>query len=339
MNHDGRTKAGLVGEDAALHTHLHGKGNTGTYNTAGSGLCGKGTLEDRNESSRYIADMHEDNDDSADQVKDDHDGNKLFRKGRDPLKSADDHQSNGEEEDNSRNDVGDSEGMVNVVGHTVYLAHVADAEGGQQTEAGEEDREHNAEASAAFFCTKDVSEVIHGASAPFSLGIFPSIIDTENILGIVGHHTEKCNYPQPEDCAGSAGSQSCGNTCNITRSDRSRKSGTQTLELAYLLIVAGSMRGNMFVYEDPAKSVLKPVSYMADLEKSRQGSHKNAGSDKEHKHRKSPYEVIDGRIYIFNQLHFSSPLNPKKTDANIFGVGAFVNIVILWEKSRERKYF
>ena len=81
--------------------------------------------------------------------------------------------------------------------------------------------------------------------------------------------------------------------------------------------MTGSMCGHVLVFEYSAKSVLEPVPDMAYLEEPGQDGHKDTGTDKRDQHGKSPHEIIDGCVNSFNQLHFSSPLNPKKTDADI----------------------
>ena len=138
--HDRGAETGLVGENAALHAHLHGLGDARAHDAAGGGFDGKGPLEDGDEDGRNLGDVHANDDDRAYQVEDYHKGDELLGEGSYALKTADDDEADGEEKEDADGNLRDVEGVVDVADHAVDLAHVANAEGGQKAEDREEDR-------------------------------------------------------------------------------------------------------------------------------------------------------------------------------------------------------
>ena len=231
MDHDRGTKAGFIGEDAALHAHLHGQGDAGTDNAPRDGLHGKCALKNGNKYSGHHGNVQDDDEEGSEEIEDDHERHQLLCKSRNPLEAADDDQGDRKEKKDTDCQVGDAESMVHILDHTVDLAHIADAEGSQQAEAGEQNGQESADGLTVFPAAEAVAEIVHGTADPFSLGILPAVKDTQDILRKIGHHTEKSDQPHPENRARSAGGNSACHTDNISGADRGGQRRAQGLEL------------------------------------------------------------------------------------------------------------
>ena len=170
------------------------------------------------------------------------------------------------------------------------MGEVADAEGGDDAENGEENSQSGADGLHTFFGTETVAEIVHGAAAPFPLLIFPSVEDTENVFGIVGHHTEDSGQPHPENRTGTAGDNGGGNTGNVAGSYCGGESRAKGLEL-------GDIFGVGFIVDlfgkNAADGGLAPVPEMSELEKFCQRGGQNSGADKKKKANFDPDELID----------------------------------------------
>ena len=80
------------------------------------------------------------------------------------------------------------------------------------------------------FFAETVFDVIHRSADEFPVGIFLVIENSQCYLGKFRTHAEQSGNPHPEYGAGSADSDSAGNTGNITGTDRRGQSGTDCLE-------------------------------------------------------------------------------------------------------------
>ena len=107
-----------------------------------------------------------------------------------------------------------------------------------------------------------MAEIIHRAAAPFTAFILLTVIDTENIFGIVCHHSEEGNDPHPEDRTGAAGDDGRRYAGDIAGADRRRKRGAETLELGDGFIFLSGMRRNVLILEDGTDRIGDPVSEM-----------------------------------------------------------------------------
>ena len=180
--------------------------------------------------------------------------------------------------------------------HTVHLAHVSNAKGCQQTEAGEECRKYNADGLTAFFAAETVPQIIHGASAPLTLGIFTAVENAENVFRVICHHAKKGDQPHPEYGARSANSDGAGYTYNITCAYGSGKGGTKGLKLGDRFILR--MFCNMFVPKDSADGVFYPVAEMGNLKKLCEASHQHAHKSQKDQSGPAPDKTINIVIYF-----------------------------------------
>ena len=83
MYHNGGTKAGFVGEHAALHAPGQSQLHTGTYDTAAHGAQPEGTFEDCGKYSTDMTDIGEEDHKSSKDISDGHKRHQLLRHGSD----------------------------------------------------------------------------------------------------------------------------------------------------------------------------------------------------------------------------------------------------------------
>ena len=80
MDHNGRTEAGFVGEDAALHAPLDRQLDAVADHAAGRGLHAECAFEDRLENRNKLIDMQDEDRDRTDHIQNDHERNDLLLK-------------------------------------------------------------------------------------------------------------------------------------------------------------------------------------------------------------------------------------------------------------------
>ena len=298
MDHNGGAQTCFVGEDASLHTpgqsHLYAVAD----DAAAHSLQAEGSLEDGDENSGKSPDMGKYDDQGPDDIGDGHEGDDLFGNGGDPLKAADDDKTCQDHQEDAGDDGGNAEGGVHVCRNGIDLGHVADTEGGQYAEGREENGQKGADPGKAGSGSQTVPQIVHGAAAPFILGIFAAVVDAQDIFGIVGHHAEEGHDPHPEDGAGTAGYDGSRNAGDVAGADGGGQGRAQGLELADGLVVRSRMGRDMLVGKDGTDGLLHPVAEMGDLEELCQNGHQDAGTDQKDQHGDAPDKAVDSAVYI-----------------------------------------
>ena len=317
MDHDRGAKPCLVGEDAALKSPcdgtLDGKPGSGAAHSPES----KGKGEDRAEHFTDLSDIDDEHDQSAQYVSACHERHELLRDLCDALDAADDDKPgeyHEQQPDDQRVEVDpgsadddhavervDLEHGGDVAGDGVHLAHVSDAERGEDTEDGEQHGEHLSDRVTALFGAKTVSQVVHGAAAPLIVAVFAAVIDAEHIFGIVCHHAEKGGEPHPEDRTGSSGGDGGSDTCDVADTDGCGERGAQRLELGYgsLFLRAGDTAS---LPEHAADGLCAHMAGMCDLEKPGPHSEIDPRADDQDQHRDPPHHAVDGAIDVCYQF-------------------------------------
>ena len=261
MDHDRGAKTGFVGEYAALKAHFHCSGNACANYAAGGGFQAERTLEDGNKHGGNGGDVHADNHQRAQEIQDDHKGHQLFGDIGNPLQTAQNHCTYGNQQENAGGDGGNAKGGMNVRNNGVHLAHVADAEGSQQTEERKQGSQYGADGFAALFGAKTVTEIIHCAAVPFALCVLSTEQNAQNVFGIIGHHAKEGNEPHPEHGTGTA---NCNGACyadDVTGANGGSQCGTQGLKLRNRAILG--VTGDMLVLKNGADGVFHPVTNVA----------------------------------------------------------------------------
>ena len=252
MDHNRGTKTCLVGEDTSLHTPGNSELEAVACDTAADSLHGESAAENGSKDFRHPADMHDQNDESAEHIGNCHERHEFLRDCRDTLDAADDNQCGKDHQNDTRNIGGDSEHLVQVGADRVDLAHVADTERGDGAEHTEKHCQNSADLLASGFGTETVVQIVHSSAAPLADFVFTAVIDTQHVFGEVCHHAEERDDPHPEDRARAARDDGRRDTGDITCTDRRRQSCTQTLELADGLVILCRVRRYMTVCKNRA---------------------------------------------------------------------------------------
>ena len=200
------------------------------------------------------------------------------------------------------NPIGDPEGTLHIGGNGIDLAHVSDAEAGQNAENTEQECQHLTDGLAAPEAAQAVPQIVHGAARPLPRGILPAVVDTKHVFGKIGHHTENGHNPHPEDGAGTAGHDGRGYTRDITGADGRCQRRTQALELTDGTILFPGMGRNVLVLKNGANGVFKPVPDVAYLKPPGEQGHQHAGPHQQHQHGNTPHKIVDFPVYLFHYL-------------------------------------
>ena len=206
---------------------------------------------------------------------------------------------------------------VQVRGDGVDLAHVTDAEGCDHAEDAEQYSQNGADLFTSRFRSQTVPEIIHGSSGPFAMHVLAAIVDTEDILRVVGHHSKEGHDPHPKNRSRTAGYDGGRHAGDIAGTDGGCKGSAQALELADLFVMLFGVFRDMFVRENPADCVFDPVFEVCDLEHFGEKSHQDAGADQKDQHGKSPDESVYGIVDVFygacDLIHTFPPIYSKIT--------------------------
>ena len=124
-----------------------------------------------------------------------------------------------------------------IQGDLVDLTHVADTEGCQNGEDGKERSQDGADGLAVLVLAQTILQVVHSTAGPFAVHIAATEVDTQNVFGEIGHHTEESSEPHPEHSARAADDDGGRNTCDIAGADGSCQCSAQSLELGDGLFV------------------------------------------------------------------------------------------------------
>ena len=243
-----------------------------------------------------MGNIHKEDDNGADHIEDDHERDDFLSDRGNTLQAADYDQSDQDHDDCAGDPGGEAEDGLHIAGDGVHLRHVADAEGGDEAEKGEQKGQYLADACAALFGAQTVAEIVHRAAGPFALGVFAAVEDAEDVFGIVGHHAQEGHDPHPEHGAGAAHEDGAGHADDIAGADGGGQGGAETLELGDTLILG--MGGDVLVLENRADGLFHPVTEMGHLEDFRQDRHQHADKRQQSQGRHTPDNAVDSVVYI-----------------------------------------
>ncbi len=279
MNHNRRTKTGLIGEYASFHTpcncHLH----TGTDNTAADCFHGKCTFENSTENSTKLINIDDTNNQGTDNIDNSHKWNKFFCYRGNSFDSAQNYKCCQSHQNDTGNKIRNTERSFHISGNGIDLAHITDTEGCQQTEQRKQNCQNCTNLLHSRFGTETIAQIVHGTAAPFTFRIFSAVIDTQNILRIIGHHSEKCHDPHPENCSRSSKYNCSCNPNNVSSTNSCCKSRTKTLKLRNRFIIFFCVCSNMFIFKNRTDSHLYPMDKMGELKTFVDGSHQNSSNE------------------------------------------------------------
>ena len=306
MYHHRGTKTGLIGEDAALEAHLHCGGDACADHAACGGLHAEGTLEDGNENSGDGSDVHGDDHQCAQKIEDHHKGHQLFGDGGHPLQSAQNHSAHGHQQKDASGDGGNAEGSMNIGHNGIDLTHIADAEGSQQAEEGEQHGEHAADGLTALFGTQTIPEIVHGAAVPLACLILPAEENAQNVFGVVGHHAKECDEPHPEHSTRAAYGNGTCHAHDITGAHSGGQCRAEGLKLRDGAVFG--MTGNVLILKDCADGVFHPVADVAQLKKLGQAGHQYAYKAQQDQRRPAPNHIVNGTVDVCDGFYHEGSL-------------------------------
>ena len=137
MYHNGGTETGLIGERTTLKAPGNRHLDTITHGTAYCSIKAECTFENRDKSRSNHIKIENNDDKSTNHIDHSHKRNQLLGYRRHSLQSTHDYQGRKNQNTDSGNPGSDTEGTLHITGYGIYLAHITDTEGCQQTEAGE----------------------------------------------------------------------------------------------------------------------------------------------------------------------------------------------------------
>ena len=146
------------------------------------------------------------------------------------------------------------------------------------------------------FFAETVFDVIHRSADEFPVGIFLVIENSQCYLGKFRTHAEQSGNPHPEYGAGSADSDSAGNTGNITGTNRGSKCCTDRLERCNCAI------GSISFAEHSSKRCADRIREFSNLEKTGAQTQVKADTENTDHSRNTPDKIVHGIVDGFNQL-------------------------------------
>ena len=294
------TQTGLVGEDAAGEALTHGDHDGVAKDTAAHSLKAECGSEDGAESSGDVRGAQDDDADTGGHVEHGHEGNQERGDLADALGTAQNHDA----DDDGQQHAGElrlqAEQAVHGAGDLAGLSDVADTEGGQTAQNGEDDSQ------GLPALAQTVLDVVHGAALIDTLGVLLAELHGQDDLGVLGAHTEESGDPHPEHGAGAAHEDGAGDAGDVAGADGTGQSGTDCLEGAQ--VFAGVI---FLLGEQGTQSVLHDEAEPADLDPAGAEGQEDAGADQKRQHDGAPHETVDGRVYVGD--HFEHKYVPFST--------------------------
>ena len=313
IDHDGRAKAGLVGERAPLEAPGQALADAVAQRAAACGLQVERAPEDGPECRRDVARVEHHDDDSTHDVEQCHEGHQFFGDSGHPLEAAQHDEGRDHHQRHARDEVGRVERGVHVARDGIDLAHVADAERCQNAETGKQHRQHLAQRFAAFLCAQAVGQVVHGTAGPLAFFIFAAVVHAQHVFRKAGHHTQNGHDPHPEDGARPARDDGRGHTHDVAGANGARQRRAHALELADGHVLFAGVGGDLLVGKHRANGVPHPVAHPAELEAAGAQCHPQAGAEQQRQPDGPPDDAVDHPVDLRDPLYHTFPSLYTKT--------------------------
>ena len=307
VDHDRRAESGFVGERAPLEAPCDGLADAVAQRAAACGVQIECAPEDRRQRRRDIACVHDHDDERARDVEQGHQGHQLLGDSGHPLESADDDEGRDHHQRKAGGKVGQMERGVHVARDGVDLAHVADAEGGKDAEAGEQDGQHPAHRLTAGLCAQTVGKVVHRAAGPLALLVLAAVVDAQHVLGEAGHHAQQRHDPHPEDGPRASRDDGRGHAHDVAGADGARQRRAHTLELADGHVLLAGVGGDVLIGKDGADGVPEPVAHPPELEKTGADAEPEAGAEQQRQTKGPPHHTVDHVVDPRDDVYHRNP--------------------------------
>ena len=268
----GRTHTSFVGEQAAGNAKL----DRGGYRNAGEAAQSSTRIEradkDLTERFREVADVHDDQNQSAQDVEDCHDWNQFLSYGRDTADAAQEDKASQDSDDDTNDPGRNAERALEGRTDRVGLYHVA-----EQTEGDrDQNRKNNSQdlTKGALVSGADVVSRSAGYLAVFIDGL---IFLCQRRLNEDGGHTEDSGYPHPEDSARAAHYHRGGCTGQVTGTYLRGNRGSQRLEGGHTVLARLSA-----AEVDAAEYGLQRLTELHELHAAQLDGKPDTGTNQEH---------------------------------------------------------
>ena len=298
---DGRgAHAGFVGETAAGDAVADGVHNThgnGAQDTAADGFGIKGHDEDLVQAVGNGGNIAEDAGQATCHVEDGHGGNQDGRNAGNGFDAAQDDDQGQDGQAHAGDHDGNLKGLIQRGRNGVGLGQVADAEGRQHSEEGEQE----AQDLAGVLVLEAILHGVHGTAGHFALDVDFPILDGEHAFAELARQAEAGGNPHPDQGAGAAGEHGRRHADDVARADGGRQGRHQ-----------GGKRGNIPFAERfrtgfTAEHLLQGVRQVAPRQEAQLESQEHAGADQQRQHDRPPYETVDVGYELID-IHHVSPL-------------------------------
>ena len=268
----GRTHTSFVGEQAAGNAVL----DCGGYRNAGEAAQSSARIEradkDLTERFREVADVHDDQNQSAQDVEDCHDWNQFLSYGRDTADAAQEDKASQNCYDDTNDHWINAEGAVERSTDRVGLYHVAEKAECQRNQDRKDNRKYFAERT--FVSSADVVSRSAGYLAVFINGL---VFLCQRRLNEDGGHTEDGGYPHPEDSARAAHYHRGGSTGQVTGTYLRGNRGGQCLEGGHTVLACLCT-----VQVDAAEYRFQRFAKLAELNAAESDGKPDTGTNQEH---------------------------------------------------------
>ena len=285
----GRTHTSFVREQTTCNTVTDSQLYGSTYCTTEHGSRFECVNEDVSNSAWQIADVHNDNYDTTNEVESSHDRNDFFSYRSDGTDTAQE-----DEECQNSNDHTDDQWVNTECGREritdgVSLNHVTDEAQSQNDEYGEQSSQDFTE--GAFESSTDV---VNWTADYRTIVANRFIFLCEGCFYEVGCHTEECGNPHPEDSTHTTGSDSGSSTSKVTGTYLSSDGSCQCLEgrhTVFTSFVTGQF--------DVTEHLFETTGEVTDLNTFCADGEPYACADKSEQQEEVPQEAIDGANNVF----------------------------------------
>ena len=305
MGDGGGAQTGFIGEHTAGHALTHSHHHGIAENAAAHGFEAECALEDLDEHGGDIGDTHDDDRDAGQDIKDGHEGHHIGGDLTDALNAADDHDGH----DDSQNNTGDqgiqAHQTLHGAGDLAGLGDVADAEGGQTAQNGED----HSQPLPVF--SQTVFDIVHGAALVDALIVGGAEFQGKGDLGVFGAHAEESGEPHPEHSAGTADENGAGNTGDITGTYGGGHGSGHSLEGREVgaVILAGFL-------EKLSDGVPHDITEFGDLDAAGADREENTAAYQQDQHDGTPGEGVQHAVDVFDDLdqflHTNTSFNGDK---------------------------
>ena len=220
-----RAHSGLVGEKAALNALTDCGFKSIAYASADESGGIKGIFEDKTEGLGNVFYANDEHDKSAKEIKHRHYGHHLFGYRADALNTADKDEECGDAEEYSNRPAGDVKGVVAGLAYGVGLNHGSHKSKGENYCNGKESGEEFSETAL-----KGRSYIVNRAAGNGAVLVNHPCFLSKHRFTVDGGHSEKRDYPHPENCAGTADENGTAGSDDVAGTDLSGDGGGERLE-------------------------------------------------------------------------------------------------------------